>query len=163
MQEKEIWKDIENYEGVYSVSNHGRVKRISSGRILKNSINSTGYNQVALSVRSKVKHYCVHRLVALAFITNSGNGFFTDVNHKDEIKTNNFYLNLEWVTKRQNKNYSVNKRSSSAHPGVSWHKRGRKWVSKITFKNKSIYLGVYSLEEDAAKAYVDFCFNNNLM
>lgn len=107
---KEIWKDIEGYEGLYQVSNLGRVKRLkgkymSKERILKPCENNTGYLQVHLCKNSKSKFYKVHRLVALAFIQNPENK--QQVNHIDETKLNNVVSNLEWVTAKENNNHGT--------------------------------------------------------
>lgn len=105
--EKEIWKPILNYEGLYEVSNWGRVKSIRFGkeRILKPGTNKYGYSIVILCKNGKVKSFSVHRLVAEAFIPNTHN--YPCVNHKDECKTNNNVNNLEWCTYTYNNNYGT--------------------------------------------------------
>ena len=116
---EEIWKPVKNYEGLYEVSNKGRVKRLEQDfvdsigrkyhkkeRILKNSTNSNGYFHVALrNNKGKQKFLRVHRLVAEAFIPNPDDK--SEVNHKDEIKTNNCVENLEWATHKENMNYGT--------------------------------------------------------
>lgn len=104
---KEIWKDIIGYEGLYQVSNFGRVKSFKFGkeRILKPGTNKYGYLIVILCKNGKVKHFYVHRLVAEAFIPNPHN--YPCVNHKDECKTNNNVNNLEWCTYTYNNNYGT--------------------------------------------------------
>lgn len=104
---KEIWKDILGYEGLYQVSNFGRVKSFKFGkeRILKPGTNKYGYLIVILCKNGKVKHFYVHRLVAEAFIPNTHN--YPCVNHKDECKTNNNVNNLEWCTYTYNNNYGT--------------------------------------------------------
>lgn len=123
MQE-EIWKDVVGYEGLYQVSNLGRVKsldrkiyfkmpfypysnsvRVSRGRILKNPINTAGYPEVRLSKNGNYRTCTVHRLKAEAFIPNPENK--RTVNHRDGIKSNNGYHidgkdNLEWATDSEN-------------------------------------------------------------
>ncbi|WPH68848.1 HNH endonuclease [Enterococcus phage EF-M80] len=112
----EEWKDIEGYEGLYQVSNLGRVKRskgkyMKSERILMLFINTPGYLQVMLCKNNKCKKFTVHRLVANAFIPNPENK--PQVNHIDEDKTNNMVSNLEWVTAKENVNHGTrNERSS---------------------------------------------------
>lgn len=96
---KEIWKDIKDYEGYYQISNFGNVKNIKTNRILTGDTNSAGYRRVILYTPVK-KRFFIHRLVALHFC----NGYSDDlvVNHIDGNKTNNYYKNLEWVTKSEN-------------------------------------------------------------
>ena len=105
---KEYWKPVVGYEGLYMVSNWGRVKSIKFGKekILKQSKDKkTGYLHVGLCKENILKHFLVHRLVAEAFIDNSDN--LPQVNHKDENKTNNNVDNLEWCTNEYNINYGT--------------------------------------------------------
>lgn len=95
----EKWKDIKGYEGLYQVSDQGRVKsfvRRKEGKILKLQTTYKGY----LSVKVGGKRVAVHRKVAKAFIPNLDNK--PQVNHIDGIKTNNNVDNLEWCTNSEN-------------------------------------------------------------
>ena len=115
---EEIWKDVEGYEGIYEVSNLGRVrsldrmveysdgtKRLHRGRVLKAAADKDGYDRVILSTPSGHKNRLVHRLVAQAFIPNTEH--LPEVNHKDENKRNNVVSNLEWCTDKYNVNYGT--------------------------------------------------------
>lgn len=104
---EEIWKDKKDYEGHYQVSNCGRVKSIKFGkeRILKPVTDRHGYLIVGLWKNNKQKTYKVHRLVAEAFLPNPAN--LTEVNHKDEDKTNNNVENLEFCDRTYNANYGT--------------------------------------------------------
>ena len=108
---EEIFKEIEGYEGLYQVSNYGRVKSLHYGkeRILRQQVNF-GYCCVYLRNQNKERKNClVHRLVAQAFIDNPNN--LPQINHRDEDKTNNHVTNLEWCTPKYNANYGTrNKR-----------------------------------------------------
>lgn len=99
----EIWKKIEGYEN-YSVSNKGRVRNDKYKRYL-NPQNSNGYLVVRLYNDSNNKIFKVHRLVAIAFLPNPEN--LSDVNHKDEDKSNNHIDNLEWCTHKYNMKYGT--------------------------------------------------------
>ena len=125
---KEIWKSIEGYEGLYEISNLGRVKslaRFENGhnansqkryfrkeKFLKQG-NVRNYLVVCLLKNGKRKMYRVHRLVALAFIPNPNN--YSCVNHKDENPLNNCVDNLEWCSFDYNCNYGTrNERMSKS-------------------------------------------------
>ena len=102
---EEIWKDIEGYEGLYQVSNMGRVRSLKykNERILKPRKQS-GYYKVLL-YNNETREYLIHRLVANAFIPNPDN--LPQVNHKDEDKANNCVSNLEWCTQKYNSSYGT--------------------------------------------------------
>lgn len=120
----EEWRDIKGYEGLYQVSNIGKVKSLartvmrSNGRlmtirerILKLRPDKGGYVRVCLSKDAVETDYFVHRLVAIAFIDNPHN--LPEVNHKDENKKNNSVDNLEWCTSLYNNNYGSHNENHS--------------------------------------------------
>lgn len=115
---KEEWKGVKGFEGVYEVSNRGKVRsvdrvvinlagnrRFLTGKELKQHLDKDGYYRVVLSKDGKRHNAIVSRLVAHTFIPNPNK--LPIVNHKDEIKTNNHVCNLEWVTSKQNVNYGT--------------------------------------------------------
>lgn len=131
----EKWRDIEGYEGIYQVSNEGRVKTLGrtvtyrSGKIryfepkiLSQHYDKDGYCQVSFCIDGKSYQKKVHRLVAQAFIPNPNN--YPMVNHKDECKTNNFVENLEWCDCKYNLNYGTNPAR------ISERVRNNKYLSK---------------------------------
>lgn len=106
---EEIWKDIPGYESFYQVSTFGRVRSFKrkNPKILKPYLSKYGYLYIELrgSMSNKRKRISVHRLVAITFIDNPLNK--EQVNHIDEIKTNNNVFNLEWVTPKENMNHGT--------------------------------------------------------
>lgn len=116
---REEWRDIKGYEGLYEVSNLGRVRSLQTisehgyKKILKQYIRDSGYCTVHLSKNKKKTTYYVHRLVSMAFLPNPNN--LPCINHKDEIKNNNHVDNLEWCTYTYNNTYkdAVEKRKKS--------------------------------------------------
>lgn len=101
----EIWKDVVGYEGLYQVSNKGRVK--SRIGIRRTPLSANGYKIVKLCKSGVVKFFLVHRLVANAFLPNPN--CLPIINHKDENKLNNSVENLEWCTSEYNVRYSRSK------------------------------------------------------
>ena len=99
---EEVWKNVVGYDGIYQVSNTGRIKRIlkSKERMLIGRLDKDGYKEVILSKKQNKKYCKLHRLVAEAFVPNTNNK--PQVNHKDRNKTNNSADNLEWVTGSEN-------------------------------------------------------------
>lgn len=112
MRDTEVWKDIKGYEGLYQVSNFGRVKSVArkiqlkqyaketTETIMKLDLNKRGYLYVHLCKNSKYKSYRVHRLVAEAFVENPEHK--DQVNHIDRNVLNNKSSNLEWCTNVEN-------------------------------------------------------------
>jgi len=125
---EEFWKPIPNYEGLYEISNTGKIKRLARIAIYENgsqhqynecimtpSINKDGYYQIHLTKNKEQKTFTVHKLVALTFIPNPNN--FLCINHKDENKLNNHIDNLEWCTREYNSSYgSKAKRAAENNP-----------------------------------------------
>lgn len=102
---KEKWKEIIGFEGLYEISNMGRVRNPRTGRILKLNANTVGYLQAPLTKNGKCIPKCVHKLVAEAFIKNPMH--YKEVNHLDENKQNNAVNNLKWCTHRENIMYGT--------------------------------------------------------
>jgi hypothetical protein len=99
----EDWREIEGYEGIYSVSNLGRVRRDSGGigskkgRILRPGCQKDGSRNVMLSRDSRPKNHLVHRLVAAAFLPTAPTPN-SRIQHIDGDKSNNTPANLRWQT-----------------------------------------------------------------
>lgn len=112
---EEIWKDLENYEGFYKISNLGNIKGLllydrhkdiynKREKILKPDVTSKGYLRVTLCKNGVKKRYTVHRLVAQNFIENPNN--LSQINHINGIKTDNRADNLEWCTNGENEKHA---------------------------------------------------------
>ena len=113
MYQNEEWTHINGYDGLYVISNLGRVKRYKNGnwKVLKLCKMKNDYLYVKLCKNGKETTYYIHRLVALHFIPNIYNK--PQVNHIDENKENNTVSNLEWTTAKENINHGTrNKRIS---------------------------------------------------
>ena len=163
---KEIWKDIPEYEGLYQVSNLGRIKslerkvrsstkdgfRIVKEKILTPYDNGRGYLIIRLSKQGKVKSLSVHQIVAITFLGHVPNGMKYVINHKDYNKQNNNATNLEIITQRENTN-KKHLKSTSQFVGVYWNKQNKKWQTSIMINRKQVLLGCFDNELEAHFAY----------
>jgi len=114
----EVWKPVVGYEGLYEVSNLGRVRSLDrvvsgkdgctlsiKGQMMHPTLNTTGYPFVGLRKDGKRGMYTVHRLVAKAFIPNPDN--LAEINHKNEDKTDNRVANMEWCDHSYNMRFGT--------------------------------------------------------
>lgn len=168
---QEIWKDIPNYEGLYQVSNLGRVKslerkvvngigtyRVVKERILKEGKHQFGYPYVNLSKFSKSKVLLVHQLVAVAFlgyVRKGLKGYVVD--HINNICTDNRLENLQLISQREN-NSKDKKGGTSKYTGVSKSSKNR-WRAAIRINRKTINLGSFADEHQAHLAYQEALSN----
>jgi hypothetical protein len=152
--QKEVWKDVPDYDGLYQVSNLGRVKslKFSKEKIKTQTLNSHGYYIVGFTKNSIDKTYYVHKLVAMAFLNHVPNKYTLVVDHINNIKTDNKLENLQIITQRENASKDK-KNKTSKYTGVSWDSTNNKWYSIIRINGKSVNLGRYKIEYDAYLVY----------
>lgn len=163
---KEIWKDVVGWNGWYSVSSLGRIRRdykgknTRKGKILNKPKNNLDYHRVNLSKPGLMVPTAVHRLVAQAFICQGLVGY--EVNHKNGNRIDNRLSNLEYVSPSENSLHSYHVlgkkrckriviRNTSGFKGV--YKDTNYYRSAIVFNNKYIYLGYFKSKIEAARAY----------
>ena len=163
--EVELWKDIDGYNGLYQVSNLGRVKSLQriikrndghvktiKERILKTSAATGGYLHLNLYKKGSSVTRNVHILVAEAFLNHKPDGHKKVVDHINNLATDNRLCNLQIISQRENT--SKNKVDcSSKYVGVSWYQPSQKYKAHIRINNKQVHLGYFEKELEAAKAY----------
>lgn len=165
---EEDWKDVKGYEGLYQVSNKGRIRtpprdvtRYRKGkkdifkrkeRILKPCPNRSGYVCLYLYKNGKRTTRPVHQLMAEAFLGHKPNGHKIVVDHIDNNRLNNNLENLQLITQRENISKDRCK-GTSKYTGVSWSKSSNKWVSSMYVNGKTKHLGTFTDEHEAHKAY----------
>lgn len=145
----EVWKDVVGSNGRYQVSSHGRVvSNIGKRKIMKVRPINRGYLQVGLRFSKKPVFKLVHTLVAEAFIGAKPEGDY-QVDHIDEVKTNNNLKNLRYLTRKENRLRSV---KSDTLYGVS--KIGKRFRSCGRINGITRYLGTFDTEIEAHEAYI---------
>lgn len=149
---QEVWKPVVGYEGIYEVSNLGRVKsfKFKNEVILKPQIR-TGYYSVRLYNYNKYQNIKIHQLVAMSFLGYIRNGLQDIVvDHIDDNKLNNNILNLQLITQRLNS--SKSRTNNSGYTGV-YKIKNNKFRSSIKINSKYIHIGYFNTKEEAHLAY----------
>ena len=167
----ETWKEIEGYEGLYEVSSLGRIRSLGRDcnsknnsighkreRILTQEITAYGYCRVRLySAEGKPKHFAVHRIVAKAFLNDFDES--KQINHKNEIKTDNRVLNLEICDSKYNCNYGTRNLKLSEKNRGKKHSENTKKKIAIAFSQpikqytkEGAYVRTYNSAKEASKA-----------
>ena len=157
----ENWRDISGYEGLYQVSDLGRVKSLARidlagrkrpERMLRPGLISSGYLTVCLC-RDHIKtSLLVHQLVAMAFLGHKPCRYKFVVDHRDRVRTHNYLSNLRIITNRVNTDQK-HLPSFSAYTGVFWRKNKNRWSATIRIHGKAKHLGTFKNEYDAHLAY----------
>ena len=163
---EEIWKDIPSYEGIYQVSNLGRIKSLSrltsnikgnyftKELILNHNLcKSRGYPFVRVSIKSIRKTIVIHQAMAMAFLNHKPCGHKIVVDHINDVKTDNRLENLQLITNRENCSKSRLGKGTSKYTGVSWAKANKKWLAQICINKKRYKLGFFTNEYDAHLTY----------
>lgn len=150
--QKEVWRDIPNFQGDYQVSDLGNVKslKFSKERILKPSVHKDGYLFVTLHGNNLRKVKLIHHLVAESFLNHVPNGFKMVIDHINDIPNDNRLSNLQIVTHRYNICKTQGK-YASRFKGV--YRSGKKWKSQIVVNNELLYLGTFTCEITAHLVY----------
>lgn len=170
--EKEVWRDIPGYEGLYQVSSFARVRSLDrkiirkgttarlNGFLLSQHI-ARGYWYVDLFNHNSIKNGIgVHALVTMAFFNHKRCGHEIEVNHKDKNKKNSYLYNLELVTHQENMQHGFKDTGcSSNYTGVSFDKIRNKYKSKIVLNKTEVLLGRFDNEIYASKLYELACIN----
>lgn len=158
----EKWKWINGYKGKYKISNFGNVKSylFKVPKCLKPDT-SRVYLSVSLRNNNFTDRMYIHIIVAKHFIKNHKD--LPNINHKDEVKTNNHYSNLEYISHRDNVSYSKTKNSISGANCVHWIERMKTYQCSVYFEGKKHYLGSNKDIEVVKKRVLDFKVKNNLI
>ena len=138
---------IEGYEGLYSVTDTGKVFSHISGKFLKLGQSSNGYLYVSLYKKGKMKKHKVHRLVAITYMANPDNK--EQVNHINAIKTDNRVENLEWATRLEN----------NQHKAANSLQGKRKTAHS---KYKYVYIQKFTNKSDCFKTQIKAKVNGNV-
>ena len=160
---EEIWKDVPDYEGLYQVSNYGKVRSLKFNKIkvLKAAINGNGYLNVVLWDNGVKKSFTNHQLVAYAFLNHKPCGLKLVIDHINNDKLDNRLQNLQIVTNRYNVR-KIQGAFTSIFKGVSWIEKRQRWQSQAFIEGHKKHIGYFKNEYDAHLAYQNTLNQYNL-
>lgn len=145
----EVWKDIKDYEGLYKVSDLGRVKGLKTGKILKPSNDKGGYYIVVLSKDGKRSTQRIHQLVALTFVDPNYKEKGLVCDHINNNRTDNRASNLQVITNRENTSKDNN--SKTGFTGV--YPNNSNFIARINIGKELVYLGTFKTPQEASEVY----------
>lgn len=148
----EIWKDITNTKGYYSVSSKGQIRSNRYNKIMKPKKTKRGYIMYSLHVDGDKYEGSVHRLMGYEFL-GLENGSKLEVGHVNGDNSDNRVENLRLLTHKQNNRSKAKTYGSSKYRGVHWDKKKEKWVAMIKIDKKNQNLGSFNNESIAAACW----------
>ena len=156
---EERWLPVTDYEGLYEVSDLGRIRGLKSGKILVCENMKNGYVKAHLWNKT-AKNFYIHRLVLQAFQPTEED---LVCDHENHIRNDNRLVNLRWATYSQNLRYRPKREGlTSQYLGVYKPLSRKRWRARCLFNGKTIHIGCFDTEEEGAKAYNDFVIKHNL-
>ena len=160
------WRDVVGYEGLYQVHREGYVRN-ARGTVMKTYLIHNGYQCIKLYRNKKAKAFLLHRLVALAWVRNRKPDVYDIVNHRDGVKLNCRWTNLQWCNNSMNilharrtglnpyNKPTVGKKfgNSSKYHGVTYDAARDRWRAYVRHDNKYLHQKRFDTEEEAARHY----------
>lgn len=154
---KEIWKDIPEYNGLYQASNLGRIRSLLTNKILKPRKNSKGYVFYALFKNGERKDFKGHYLILITFIKKEYQN--ECINHKNGIKDDNRLCNLEWTTLKNNTIHAYeNKLIKNKKRKYKYNKQTRKF-----YLDKYRNIAIEKAQKINSKSIYQYDLNNNFI
>ena len=163
----ELWKPYPLFESRYKVSPEGKVLSLRLNKVMNTYLNNKGYVCIDLTDGNKVHKKLLHRIIAETFLPNPNE--LPEVNHIDEVKTNNAVENLEWCTRSHNKRHSMTSgtydkiyttknslgkkhlpNTTSTYHNVWWDKSRSKWTATIRSNGVNLERKRFDTEVEAA-------------
>lgn len=155
MIDGEIFIPVKGYEGLYEISDHGRLKSLNYNhtglpRIMKPSVGARGYYQTVLFKNGSKEYFCIYQIVAISFL-NHDLSKLDHIHHINLDKTDDRLINLEIVSCREN---ILQCKYDSISAGVSKHKN--KYRARISYYGYNIHIGLFKSISEANDAYMMF-------